>query len=312
MRKILASLSAGIALTVGLLTGCGGNDSASVTAPAASTTISGSAVKGPVNGATVTARAVTGGAILGTTTTSPSGTYSLVISYNGDVVIEVSGGNYIDEATGLSTALNQLKAVIRANGGAQTVHVTPLTYIAYGYSGVTSAGFNTALANLSTQFGLGSANLLTTLPAVTGTMNDYGRVLSAMSKYVQLQGLANFEAYIGQALNPTTFTAMQANFLAAFTAINGSSSPLTFTFNGTGINISGTGAGGGTGTCGVAVSGTISGFPINQNYCISGIAANACNSGLNASLNSALQGVSLNYAYSSSCASGAFAINLTP
>ena len=320
MRKILFSFGASLALVAGLLAGCGGGGSAAP-ATASSTTISGSAVKGPVGGATVRALNASSGTVLGTTTTSPAGTYSLVISYLGDVVIEIQGGTYVDEATGLSTPLNQLKAIVRANGGAQTVHVTPLTYLAYGYSGVTSAGFNTALTNLATQFGLGNTNLLTTLPTVTGTTNDYGRVLSAMSKYVQLQGLANFEAYIGQALTPATFTAMQANFAAAFAAINGSGSPLTFTFNGSGINIAGTGAGGGSGTCGVAISGTVpspgSGIniPFSGNYCVTGIAAGSCISG-NSSLSSAIPlgigAFNVNYTYSSSCAAGAITINLTP
>jgi hypothetical protein len=287
MRQLLNTLGIGIVLIASLLSGCGGGSGgggAADPAPAGSTSISGSVVKGPVNGATVTARAANTGNILGTTTTSINGTYLLTISYNGDVVIEIENGNYI----------------------------TPMTYIAYGYAGNTSAGFNTALTNLATQFGLGSTNLLTTLPAVSGTVNDYGRVLRAMSQYVQSQRLANFEAFIDVALNPTTFTAMQANFAAAFNTINGSGSPLTFAFNGAGISIGGTGVGGGAGTCGVQVSGTISGIPINQAYCISGIAAGSCNSSLNTNLNTVLQGSNLNYVYSSSCASGAFAINLTP
>jgi hypothetical protein len=238
----------------------------------------------------------------------------LTISYNGDVVIVVSGGSYIDEATGLSTPLNQLKAIINASGGAQTAHLTPLTYMAYGYAGNTRAGFNTALTNLATQFGLGSTNLLTTLPTVSGTVNDYGRVLKAVSKYVQNRGGSfTFDNFFTQAINPATFTALQADFATAFTAINGSGSPLTFSFNGAGITIAGTGAGGGSGTCGVQVSGVISGISINQAYCVSGIAAGSCvqgNTSLNSSLNAALQGVNLNYTFSPSCAAGAFAINL--
>ncbi len=309
MRKILASLSAGIALTAALLTGCGGNDSTSVATPTASTTISGSAVKGPVGSATVRVLNASSGAVLGTTTTSPAGTYSLVISYLGDVVIEVQGGAYIDEATGVSTPLNQLKAIVRANGGVQTVHVTPLTYIAYGYAGNTSAGFNTALTNLATQFGLGSTNLLTTLPAVSGTVNDYGRVLRAVSQYVQTQGGGfTFEQFIGQAINATSFNGLQANFSLAFTAINGSGSPLTFSFNGAGITISGTGAGGGSGTCGIGVNGSVQGIPVNYNFCVTGLVGQ-CVAG-NLSLDTALSGasiagVNLVYTYSNSCAAGA-------
>ncbi len=315
MQSFLRSLGLCLALATGLLAGCGGGGTT-----AASTTISGSAVKGPVNAATVTARAANSGAILGTTTTSPNGTYSMTISYNGDVVLEVTGGTYIDEATGVNTALNQLKAVINANGGAQTVHVTPLTYIAYGYSGVTSAGFNTALANLATQFGLSGTNLLTTLPTVSGTVNDYGRVLRAASQYVRNQGGGfTFEQFVGRALEPTTFTGLQASFASAFNTINPGQT-LTFAFNGAGITIGGTGAGGGSGTCGVNVTGSISTqgitVPLNLNYCITGIAAGSCsasNSSLSQSLNGqggVVGGVNLNYTYAGSCAAGAITINL--
>lgn len=321
MQTRFRILTATLALIAGLLAGCGGGGDGGAAAPAASTTISGSAVKGPVGGATVTAFAATTGTVLGTTTTSPNGTYSLTISYNGDVVLEVTGGSYIDEATGRTTTLNQLKAIINATGGTQTVHVTPLTYIAYGYAGNTSAGFNTALTNLATQFGLGGVNLLTTLPAVSGTTNDYGRVLRAMSQYVQSQSLANFEAFIGQALGTATFTAMQANFSAAFATINPGQT-LTFAFNGSGITIGGTGVGGGSGTCGVGVTGNVTTMgitvPISLNYCISGIAAGSCTSG-NTSLSQTLSGqqglvggVNLNYTYSASCAAGAININLVP
>ena len=335
MPRFLNALGSGFLLIVGLLAGCGGGGSdttaaapaspASPTAPAtpvAATTISGSVVKGPVDAARVTARAVNGGTILGTTTTSPNGTYSMTITHDGDVVLEVTGGNYIDEATGVRTPLNQLKAIVKSGSGTQTAHVTPLTYIAYGYSGVSSAGFNTALANLATQFGLGTTNLLTTLPAVSGTTNDYGRVLRGMSQYVRSQGLPNFEAFVGQALNPATLAAIQNNFSLAFTSINGSGSPLTFKFDGTGVSVGGTGAGGGSGTCGVNVTGNITaqGFnvPLNLNYCISGISAGSC-SASNASLNQSLNGqggvtgaANLNYTYSASCAAGAININLTP
>lgn len=319
MRTLIRSLGVSLALATGFLTGCGGGGGTTAAAPAAATTISGSAVKGPVNGATVTAKALSSGTVLGTTTTSPTGTYSFTISYAGDVLIEVQGGTYADEATGNPTTLNQLKAIINANGGTQTVHVTPLTYLAYGYSGATRTGFNTALTNLATQFGLGSTNLLTTLPAVSGTVNDYGRVLRGMSQYVQSQGLVNFDAFINQALTAATFTSLQANFTTAYNTINPGQA-LTFAFNGSGITVAGTGAGGGSGTCGVNATGSITAnnisVPVNLNYCITGIAAGSC-SASNSSLNQSLNGqggvagaVNLVYNYSSSCAAGAITINL--
>jgi hypothetical protein len=320
MNNLFRLIAASIAICAGLIAGCGGGGGTPAAAPATSSVLSGSVVKGPVGGGTVVARAANTGTILGTATTSPSGTYSMTITYNGDVVLEVSGGTYRDEATGLTTTLNQLKAIINANGTTQTVHLTPLTYIAYGYAGNTSAGFNTALTNLATQFGLGTTNLLTTLPAVSGTVNDYGRVLRAMSQYVQSQSLANFEAFIGQALTPSTFTSIQANFAAAFNTINPGQT-LTFNFNGASITIGGTGVGGGSGTCGVAISGTVpspgSGvsIPFSGNYCVTGIAAGSCtnsNTSLTTAIPLGIGATGVTYTTSASCAAGAIAINLGP
>lgn len=319
MRKLLWSLATAVALSAGLLAGCGGGGGGG--GATTSTTISGSAVKGPVGGATVTARVASTGAILGTTTTSPLGTYSFTISHSGDVVVEITGGTYLDEATGVNTTLSQLKAIVSAGGGSQTVHITPLTYLAYTYAGNTSAGFNTALANLGTQFGLGSTNLLSTLPVVTGTTNPYGQVLRAISKYVQNQGgsfdLDDFITLAGGDQGGLT-TTLQISFSGAFTTINPGQT-LTFSFNSSGITIGGTGVGGGTGTCGVAISGTLAGSTVNNlNYCVTGIAAGSCASGsssLTSDLNTAfarIGGVNLIYNISPSCAANSFQIALTP
>ncbi len=309
MYKNIVSLGAGLALAAGLVTGCGSDSNTPAAAAVGSTTtLSGNVVKGPVTGSTVKALSLSG-TVLGTTTTGPNGSYSLSISYDGDVVIEVQGGTYVDEASGATTTLGQLKAIVNAAGGAQTANITPLTYLAYGYSGGTRTGFNTAMTNLATQFGLGSTNLITTLPAVTGTTNDYGRVLRAMSQHVKNLGAGlTFEQYMAQMLTAATFTGMQANFAAAFNAINGTGSPLTFAFNGAGLTISGTGAGGGSGTCGVSAVGNVQGIPINFNYCVTGLAGQCV--GNNLSLNTALAGaaaagVNLTYTYSNSCAPGA-------
>lgn len=325
-------VSAFFALCVGFLAGCGGGGSGDVavagggttaapstpgTPTAAETTLSGSIVKGPVAGGIVKVSTLSG-TVLGTTTSSPAGTYSLKITHSGDVVVEVKGGTYTDEATGQTVALNQLKALVSSAGGTQTVHLTPLTYLAYVKSGNTLAGFNTAISALATQFGLGRANLLTTLPTVSGTTNDYGRVLRAVSQYLRTQNIS-VDQFINQASTTSTFAGIQVNFASAFNTINPGQT-LTFAFDGQNATIGGTGAGGGSGTCGVNVVGTVTanGFsvPLNLNYCVSGIAAGSCTSG-NSSLSQALNGqqgiagaANLNYTFSPSCASGAFNITL--
>ena len=272
-------------------------------------------MKGPVDGATVTVKNAATGAVLGTTTTSATGTYTLDVPFTGDVVVEVNGGNYLDEATSVSTALSTpMRVVLSANGGSVTGVVTPLTTLAYTYafgtSGTpTSTAYNTVAANLATQLQMPGVNLATTVPVVTGTVNDYGRLLAGISTYLQLNNVS-LQSLISTALDE----AESAQFSVAFTTAYNTANPdrtLTFTFDGSTLNVSGTGVGGGNGTCGINVQGTVtfSGntVPLNLNYCINGIAADSCNSG-NSSLSQALSGQSglagaanLSYTYSATC-----------
>ncbi len=307
-----------------LLVACGSSDDAPtpVAPVVTTTTVSGSAVKGPVNGATVRAKKADG-TVCGTATTNAQGTYSLETTCTGDLIIEVTGGTYTDEATSQSRSLDTpLRVVIAANGGTVTGIATPLTTMAYTYafsSGapVTQAAFNTQAQNLATQFGLSGVNLATTLPVVTGTTNAYGDSLRALSRYMAdnnrtLSTITN--AVFANAGDLTAFNTLYNNALIAV------GSPVRVNFTATGFNISGTGAGGGSGTCGVNVQGTVTanGFsvPLNVNYCVTGIAAGSCGNG-NSSLSQALSGqqgivgaANLQYSYSASCAAGAFTINL--
>lgn len=321
--KVLAAFVAVSAALV--LSACGGGSDTATPAPApvTTTTISGSAVKGPVSGATVTVKNATSGAVLGTTTTGLGGAYTLGVPYTGDVIVEVSGGTYTDEATGASTALSSpLRVVLNANGGSVTGIVTPLTTMAYTYafqSGapVTKAAFDTRSQALASQFGLTGVDLASTLPQVTGTTNAYGDSLRALSRYMADNGrtLATItNTVFTNAGDLSTFNTLYNEALAR----SGSSVRVNFTANG--FNLSGTGAGGGSGTCGVNVRGTVTAnnftVPLDLNYCVTGIAAGSCTSG-NASLAQALNGqqgvtgaANLAYTYSAACAAGAFTINL--
>jgi hypothetical protein len=212
--------------------------------------------------------------------------------------------------------------VVAANGGTVTGIATPLTTMAYTYafgSGapVSHAAFTTQAQTLATQFGLSGVNLATTLPQVTGTTNAYGDSLRALSRYMAdnnrtLATITN--AVFANAGDLTAFNTLYNNALIAV------GSPVRVNFTATGFNLAGTGAGGGSGTCGVNVQGTVTanGFtvPLNVNYCVTGIAAGSCTSG-NSSLSQALGGqqgivgaANLQYAFSASCAAGAFTINL--
>jgi len=319
--KTLAAVAA-TALAL-ILAACGGGSGTVTPATPVTTTISGSAVKGPVSGATVTVKNAATGAVLGTTTTGPGGAYTLGVQFTGDVIVEVSGGTYTDKATGASTTLTTpLRVVLNANGGNVTGIVTPLTTMAYTQAfqsgtAVTTSAFDARAQILASQFGLSGVNLATMLPQVTGTTNAYGDSLRALSRYMADNGrtLATVtNAVFANAGDLSTFNTLYNDALAR----TGSSMRVTFTANG--FNISGSGAGGGTGTCGVNVQGTITanGFtvPLDLNYCIAGIAAGSCTSG-NASLSQALnsqQGVvgaaNLAYTYAAACAAGAFTITL--
>ena len=308
----LTSLSA-----AALLVACGGGGSS---APAvATTTISGSAVKGPVNGATVTVKDASTGATLGSTTTGTGGTYSLSVAFSGDVIVEVSGGTYTDEATGAATPLSTpMKVVLAAGGGTVTGVVTPLTTMAFNSAfptgtKPTSAGFKTVATALATQFKLTGIDLATTVPTVSGSLDAYGKALVGISRYLKDNG-ATLGSLTTAALSNAQWTAFSGTFASAYNAANPGTS-ISYSFDGSKMVVGGTGAGGGSGTCGVMVSGIISSIPISQNICVNGIAAGSCtsaNTSLVGSLPSIPGATSLTYAYSPTCATGATVITLAP
>ena len=308
-----------------VLVACGGGGSGDPVA-VTSTTINGSVVKGPVTGATVTVKNAATGAVLGTTTTAAGGSYTLAVPFSGDVIVEVSGGTYTDEATNANTPLSApLKVVLAANGSNVTGVVTPLTTMAYtsafgGGGAVTAAAFNTQAASVASQFKLNGINLATTTPVVTGSLNDYGKALAGVSQYLKLNSGTTLQSLVGTQFTATQLAAFAPKWNAAYAAaVPGSN--VTFSFDGSAFNIGGTGVGGGTGTCGVNVQGTITsnGFtlPLNNNYCINGIAAGSCTSG-NAALSQGISGLggiagaaNLTYTYSATCAPGALTFNIS-
>ncbi|MBC7602828.1 MAG: hypothetical protein H7255_09240 [Ramlibacter sp.] len=314
VRRPFLLLSAALAASA-LVVACGGGGGGGGTV--ASTTVSGSVVKGPVNAAQVCAyKAVAAGKgdQLGCTTTNATGGYSFDIQYTGDVVIEATGGTYVDEATHVSTALtNPLQVVIASSGGTTTGIVTPLTSVAYSMAksmtgGVSSTNFTSAATTVATQFQLGSINIATTAPTLGTSANVYGKALQGFSQFVAAGG--SFSAFISWT-NPAGF---QSAYSSAYVVANGNT--LTFTFTGTGINP----GGGSTASCGITVggSGTVtqngSTFPFTvppNKVCVNGVPAGTCSAG-NAQLQSlaasgvvAGTGYSINYTYAFGDCSGA-------
>lgn len=302
--------------------GCGGSDSLGV-APT-NTTVTGSAIKGPVNNATVTAKKPDGTAC-GSTTTNTAGQYSFTTACTGDLIVEVTGGTYTDEASNTTKTLDTpLRSVISANGGTVDGVVTPLTTIAFSYafsssSSATKAAFDAQAARIATQFNLANVNLSTTLPVVRGETNAYGAALKAISQYLKDNPTQTLAAVTTATLKSAAdFSNFGALYGAAYNTVNGTN--VSFNFDGTAFNFTGTGAGGGSGTCGINQQGTVSTggitVPINFDYCVSGIAGGSCDSGnsaLSQSLSAqsgAIAGVNLVTTYSASCAPGAISLVL--
>ena len=322
------------ALATAALAACGGNGDGGTPTPtpaaAVSTTISGSAVKGPVNGATVTVKRPDGTACAttpATVTTTAAGTYSLSTACTGDVLVEVTGGSYLDEASNATTPLSTPRRVmVTTNGGTVAGVATPLTTMAYSYafrtpaaaSTATVAAFNAQASRIATQFGLGSVNLATTVPVVTGTLDPYGNALRALSQYLRNTPQTTLATVTNATFTTQAeFTAFSTAYNRAFRTINGTTASVSF--DGTAFNFTGTGVGGGSGTCGVKITGTITtqGFtvPLNLDYCYTGLPG-ACDAG-NSSLNQSVAGqgglggaANLAYTYSASCAPGALTVNL--
>ena len=96
----------GLALSLAACGGGGGGGSGGGTTPPppVTGTVSGTAVKGPVSGGTMTAYALSNGAMgakIASATTGADGSFSLSMgSYAGPVMLQMTGGTYTDEATG--------------------------------------------------------------------------------------------------------------------------------------------------------------------------------------------------------------------
>ena len=174
--------------------------------------ITGTAVKGPVNGATVTAFAISNGVMgaqIGTGTTDAQGNFTVSIgAYSGPVMLRMSGGTYTDEATGASMTMQSgdmmTSMMPQAIAGAVMtgVQITPLTSMAQAMAQTMSGGMtpaNIAAANtaMGNYFSIG--DILYTHPmnpltpgsgtGATQDMRNYGMVLAAMSQYAQQIGM---------------------------------------------------------------------------------------------------------------------------
>jgi hypothetical protein len=208
-----------LVVAVSLLVGCGGGGSdSSGGGPAAVTTgiLSGTATKGPVNGAAVRAFAINNGARgdqLGSATTDASGNFTMTMgAYTGPVLLQVRGGSYLDEASGVRMNMldaDELTCVVPAvtvTAGSTTagIQVTPLTSMAQAWAEHMAGGMTTANATMANSrigaayVGPGADIVMMRPidPTVAGSANgasieskNYGMMLAAISQVAHDLGM---------------------------------------------------------------------------------------------------------------------------
>ena len=154
-----ASFCRAVATTAVLvLAGCGGggggSDSSGGGSPPPQGVITGTVVKGPVSGASVTAYAInngTMGARIASATTDSQGTFRLAMgAHAGPVMLQATGGTYIDEAAGISMpmmsgdVLNAMLTSMTAGATVSGVQMTPLTSMAQSMAQHMSGGMSDA------------------------------------------------------------------------------------------------------------------------------------------------------------------------
>ena len=214
-RLLLAMAFGALSIIVHVACGGGGGDGSASTSTTTGT-ISGTATKGPVSGATVRAYAINNGVKggqLGSAQTDSSGNFTVRIdAYSGPIMLQLHGGAYTDEATG--TRMNMLDAddmtcavpsISVTAGSAMTgIQITPLTSMAHAWAehmadGMTSTNITTANMRVGAAYmGPGTDILMTHPidPTEVGSANgasidakNYGMILAAMSQEAHQLGM---------------------------------------------------------------------------------------------------------------------------
>ena len=209
MIRLFSQLTRACAgLGVFLLLGCGGGADSS----GAIGGIGGTGIKGPVNGATVTAYAINNGVVgarVSTAATDAQGNFTLSIgSHSGPVMLQMSGGTYIDEATGTTMTMapgdvmSAMLPSVAAGAMVSGIQVTPLTSMAQSMAqrmtgGMTDANIATANRAIGNYFMVGDILRMAPMnPLVSGAgatatqeMRNYGMTLAAMSQYAKNLGM---------------------------------------------------------------------------------------------------------------------------
>lgn len=182
--------------------GAGGDDDGGGGGGGGATTVSGTASKGGIEGGTANVFALgedgERGELLGTDTTDSNGEYSVDVGdYTGNVLVEVTGGTYVDEATGETvTNPDTFRAVLTGAEGSVSVMATPATEIACrvaeAATGLTTDNITSANSLVGAM--VGGIDILGTRPADVTDQDDsrassvdgitYGLFLATLSQMV--------------------------------------------------------------------------------------------------------------------------------
>jgi hypothetical protein len=175
-------------------------------------TISGTAVKGPVANATVTALAVgsdgPAGAQIGSAVTDASGNFTMQVgNYSGPLMLQMMGGSFPDEATGtrMEMGTDMMTAAIpnmTAGATLDGIEITPLTSMAQRMAqnmpgGMTEANImqsNSALGRYCDVSDILSGHPMDPTASGSGADADqdqrnYGMMIAAMSEYADTIGM---------------------------------------------------------------------------------------------------------------------------
>lgn len=177
-------------------------------------TVSGTVIEGPVNGATVTAYAVTNGTMgapIGTGKTDANGSFAISVGdHAGPMMLQASGGAYTDEATGTTMTMQPADvmacAIPSVAAGASTtgIQITPLTSMAHARAhhmtgGITDANIAAANAAIGAYFSVSDVLRVVPMnPMTAGSgssasqdAKNYGMAMAAMSQYAKNIGMPN-------------------------------------------------------------------------------------------------------------------------
>ncbi len=186
------------------------------TSPANSQSIDGFAVASPISGGNVKLYelkeiGVLGTDVLATATTGTDGSFQLdMTGLSGNYLVEISGGTYIDEASGTSTTNSVIRSVIfdwESGKGPFTISVTPLTELGIQIAAsLRPEDIEAAFKNAA--IFAGGLDIANTRPqALTGSATatrdelEYGAALAALSQLSMDQSYGSVDNTLTVLLN---------------------------------------------------------------------------------------------------------------